>query len=150
MEEVKKWAWRAVRGQEDLLPLPEHASHELLPGWSDSWLIEPREELRLLQLHALEATAQRMLKDRRLAEACICALAAVYMDPFRESAARLLIEIHLREGNTVEAVHEYRWLEQLLKAEINSQPGPTVTALVAPFIAVQNPSLHINRLSKPR
>ncbi|HSV65868.1 MAG TPA: BTAD domain-containing putative transcriptional regulator [Mycobacteriales bacterium] len=133
LTEVRDWARRTVAG-EQLSHLPEHAAAELLPRWSDEWLIEPREELRLLQLHALEALAQRLLMAGRLAEACTHALTAVMMDPLRESATRLLIEIHLREGNTLDAVRRFHRFEELLDQELDVAPSPAITSLVAPLI----------------
>jgi Bacterial transcriptional activator domain len=67
------------------MPPPDSVALELLPGWVDTWLMEAREELRLLQLHALEACAQRLLLGGRVGEAASAALTAVGIDPFREA-----------------------------------------------------------------
>jgi DNA-binding SARP family transcriptional activator len=92
--EVRAWAWRAVRAEEPWMPLPHGAALELLPGWPDEWLIEMREELRLLQLYAFETCAQRLLLGGRCGEAAGLAMNALNLDPLRESANRILIEIH--------------------------------------------------------
>lgn len=133
LAEVREWA-RCTLSGDQLAPTPRHAARELLPGWGDAWLVEPREELRLLQLHALEASAQRLLQAGRLAEACRSALGAVMMDPLRESATRLLIEIQVREGNTADALRSFRRFRQLLDRELDAGPSPAITALVAPLV----------------
>jgi DNA-binding SARP family transcriptional activator len=105
-----------------------------LPTWEDAWLIEEREELRLLQLHALDALGQRLLASGLLSRAARAAMAAVRIDPLRESANRLLIEIHLRQGNELEAVKRFRRYEALLRSEVGLIPGPAVRTLIAPIL----------------
>jgi DNA-binding SARP family transcriptional activator len=136
--DVRAWAWRALRGEEPWTPVPDAATAELLPGWGDDWLVVPREELRLLQLYALEAVAQRLLMSGRLGEAAGLASAALTVDPIRESANRLLIEIHLREGNRWDALRQFHKYEQLVRTELGAEPSPGLTALVAP-LAVARP-----------
>lgn len=130
---VREWAWRALRGEDPWASPPKQVGCELLPGWGDDWLIEPREELRLLQLYALEAASQRLLLAGRFGEAAGLALAAVGIDPLRESANRLLIEIHLRDGNRPDAIRQFHKYEQRLRSEMDTSPGPGLTALVAAF-----------------
>lgn len=138
--EVREWVWRTLRGEDPWMPMPQRAVLDLLPGWGDNWLVEPREELRLLELHAMEASAQRLLLAGRLGEAAGLALAAVGVDPLRESANRLLIEIHLREGNRSDAIRQFRKYEQLLRREMDTEPGSGLAALVGSFIAVGPPT----------
>jgi DNA-binding SARP family transcriptional activator len=70
----------------------------------------------------------------RLGEACSLALAAVRMDPLRESAIRLLVEIHLREGNSLDALRRFRRYEDDLRDQVDSRPTPALVALVAHLI----------------
>ncbi|MGH4010092.1 MAG: AfsR/SARP family transcriptional regulator [Pseudonocardiaceae bacterium] len=100
------------------------------PGWGDDWLVESREELRLLQLYALEAASQRLLVAGRFGEAAGLALAALGLDPLRESANRLLIEIHLRDGNRPDALRQFHKYQQRLRLEMDIAPGPSLTALI--------------------
>jgi DNA-binding SARP family transcriptional activator len=132
--DVRQWAWRALRAEDPWIPLPDGAALELLPGWADDWLIEIREELRLLQLYAFETCAQRLLLGGRSGEAAGFALSALNLDPLRESANRILIEIHLRDGNRLDAVRQFRKYEQLLRRELNIEPGPALTALVGSML----------------
>lgn len=130
---VREWVQRALRGEDTLTPPPERVARDLLPGWGDDWLVEPREELRLLQLYALEAASQRLLLAGRFGEAAGLALAAVGVDPLRESANRLLIEIHLRDGNRPDALRQFHKYQQRLRSEMDTAPGPSLTALVGAF-----------------
>jgi len=128
VEDVRDWGLRAVRG-EDPGPPPPHAPLELLPGWPEEWLIFPREELRLLQLHALEALAERRLLGGRLGEAASLAQAALGIDQLRESAHRLLIEVHLRAGNRPAALHQFQCYESVLR-DAGAAPAVSLTALI--------------------
>lgn len=116
--------------------LPPGAMLDLLPGWSDEWLTEVREQLRMSRILALEANAERQLAVGHFGVACRFALAAVRLDQLRESAVRLLVDAHLRLGNTVEAVRRYRWFEQLLWEELQTSPGAALRALVAPVLSM--------------
>jgi DNA-binding SARP family transcriptional activator len=130
LAEVKEWAWRAIRGEEPWVVPPGAATRELLPGWGEVWLVGPREELRLLQLQALETSTRRLLEAGRIPEAAGLAAAALGLDPVRESTNRLLIEIDLRQGNKVEALRHYRRFERLLRQEVDVTPDPALVALL--------------------
>jgi DNA-binding SARP family transcriptional activator len=135
--DVRAWAWRALRAEDPWMPLPHGATLELLPSWAEDWLLEMREELRLLQLYALETCAQRLLLGGRCGEAASLALNALNLDPLRESANRILIDIHLRDGNRLDALRQFRKYEHLLQRELNIEPGPTLTALVGALFPPQ-------------
>jgi DNA-binding SARP family transcriptional activator len=115
---------------EDLDPAP--LTGELLPDWStDDWILVERERLRQLCLHGLEAMCERLLALRRYGEAIQAGLAAVRVEPLRESAHRALIAVHLAEGNHCEAVRQYHWYERLLRDELGLQPSSQMTRLVS-------------------
>ena len=80
---------------------------DLLPGWEEDWLLLERERIRQLQVHAVEALANRLRKDGHFAEAVNAALVAVAAEPLRESAHAALISTYLDEGNVVEAHRQY-------------------------------------------
>ena len=141
-DEVRQWAWQVMRGED--LPFRPSAGGplELLPGWSDEWLVEFREEFRLLTLYALEGCAQRLLMAGRVGEAATLALTALGVDPLRESANRLLIEIEIRAGNGLDAVRQYRRYAHLLDREVQAEPGPVLTMLIAPHLRPPATSRH--------
>src|SRR6266702_3475376 len=88
---------------EDLDPAP--LTGELLPDWNaDDWILVERERLRQLSLHGLDAICTRLLALHRYCEAVEAGLAAVRSEPLRESAHRMLIAVHLAEGNYNEAL----------------------------------------------
>lgn len=108
LRSIRAWCWRALRGEEPWLPTQHQCSTaELLVGWEDEWLAEPRSELRLLRLYALEAAGLRLFRDGRLAEAATLVSTVLGIDPLRESANRLMIDIHLRDGNRQDAVRQF-------------------------------------------
>jgi DNA-binding SARP family transcriptional activator len=116
-----------LAGDLDAVPL----SGELLPDWpADFWIQVERERFRQLCLHGLEAMCGRLLTLGRYGDAIEAALAAVRGEPLRESAHRVLISIHLAEGNHVEALRQYQWYERILHEELGIEPSPQITRLV--------------------
>jgi DNA-binding SARP family transcriptional activator len=109
---------------------PERLTGELLPDWYDDWVLLERERLRQLSLHALEALGERLLEVSRLGEALEAALAAIAMEPLRESSHRLLIRIHLAEGNPAEAIRELELCRRLFREQLGLEPSPQLTKLV--------------------
>ena len=108
LRSIRAWCWRALRGEEPWLPTQHQCSTaDLLAGWDDEWLAEPRSELRLLRLYALEAAGRRLFHEGRLAEAATLVSTVLGIDPLRESANRLMIDIHLRDGNRQDAMRQY-------------------------------------------
>jgi two-component SAPR family response regulator len=103
---------------------------ELLPGWYDDWVLLGRERLRQLQLHALELTATQLSCEGRYAEAIEAALAAVRLEPLRESATRVLIRIHLAEHNVVEAVRRFEVFRRQVVAELGIEPTSELADMV--------------------
>ena len=103
---------------------------ELLPDWYDDWVLIERERLRQLRLHALESVARRRAAQGRYGEACDLAVAALAVDPLRETAHQLLIELHLAEGNRVEAVRHYALYRRLLAEKFGLEPTPQMRKLI--------------------
>lgn len=116
----------------DVSPEPERFGLELLPGWYDDWAVSERERIRQLCLHALEAISASSTARRRYPAAVQAALAAVRLDPLRESARWSLIQAHLAEGNYAQALREYRVFEQLLADELGLHPSMRLSDLIAP------------------
>lgn len=121
--------WSVDCSAEDLDPTA--LTGELLPDWNaDNWVLIERERLRQLCFHGLEAMAERLLTLHRYGEAIEAALAAVRGEPLRESAHRVLISIHLAEGNPWEALRQYQWYERILNEELGIAPSPKMTRLL--------------------
>lgn len=104
---------------------------DLLPGWYDDWLLDEREELRQTRLHALESLARRLSAGGRHADAIRAALAAVRLEPLRETAHYTLIEIHLAEGNRSEACRQFERCRRMLRDELGVEPSDSMRHLLA-------------------
>jgi DNA-binding SARP family transcriptional activator len=105
-------------------------TRELLPDWQEDWVVVERERFRQLRLHALEVRCRRLAGAGRFAQAVQAGLAAVACEPLRDSAHRLLIWVHLVEGNRAEAIRQYRLYCRLLHDELGLAPSPQVQQLL--------------------
>jgi DNA-binding SARP family transcriptional activator len=108
----------------------EILSADLLPDWSEDWVLMERERYHQLRLRALEALCRRLTAKGRFGQAVQAGLAAVSGEPLRESARRALIEAHLAEGNAAAAIHEYEAFRDLLHNELRLEPSEAIRALV--------------------
>jgi len=115
---------------------------DLLPDWYDDWVLVERERLRQLRLHALEALAISRMEAGRHGEAAGAALSAVSIEPLRESAQRVLIRVHLAEGNVGEAVRQYHSYKQLLLEELGLAPSDQLESLMLPIMQRIGSPLH--------
>jgi DNA-binding SARP family transcriptional activator len=109
---------------------------ELLPGWDDEWVVADRERIRIMRLEALERGAERLIENAEYGRAMEAALAATLTDPFRDSARRLVVRIHLSEGNLESAIRAYDEYRSLLADEIGVDPSPAMQALMRPYAYV--------------
>jgi DNA-binding SARP family transcriptional activator len=103
---------------------------DLLPDWSEDWVMLERERFRQLRLHALEVRCQRLATAGLLAQAVEAGQAAVASEPLRESANRRLIEAHIAEGNKSEALRQYQAYRRMLGGELGLVPSPAMEQLV--------------------
>ena len=103
---------------------------ELLPDWDEEWLNPDRERLRQLRLHVLEAQAARLMAEGAYGLALDGALSVLRADPLRESAYRMVMQVHLQEGNVAEAWRTYGECETVLARELGVAPSVTTAALV--------------------
>jgi DNA-binding SARP family transcriptional activator len=108
---------------------PAQLIDDLLPDWYDDWVLLERERFRQVRLHALDNLCERLTTAGRLEEALEAGLFAVAAEPLRESAHRALVRIHLAEGNTAEAIRQYRLCRRLLKEQLGVEPSPQMQQL---------------------
>jgi DNA-binding SARP family transcriptional activator len=103
---------------------------ELLPGWSDEWVLLERERQRQISLHVLDALCERWAADRCYEKAVRAGLAAVAAEPLRESSNRALIRAFLAEGNPTEALRHFSMYRQVLRTQLSLEPSPQLADLV--------------------
>jgi DNA-binding SARP family transcriptional activator len=104
---------------------------DLLPGWYDDWVLLERERVRQLQLHVLEIVADELIGLGRPAAALDFATRALQMEELRESAHRLVIRVHLVEGNVGEARRQFERCRQILHKELGIHPSEQLRDLIA-------------------
>jgi DNA-binding SARP family transcriptional activator len=118
-------------GTADLESVPVASlAGELLPDWYDDWLLDEREELRQTRLHAMESLARQLSACGRHAEAIQAALAAIRVEPLRETAHHTLIEIHLAEGNRSEACRQFERCRRMIRDELGVEPSDSMRRLL--------------------
>jgi SARP family transcriptional regulator, regulator of embCAB operon len=105
-------------------------SADLLRDWYDEWLLLERDRWTQLRLHALEALAEHLLAAGEYSQAVEAALAAVWAEPLRESAQRILVRVYTAEGNPSEAVRQYQRYRQLLHRELRTPPTDQMEELI--------------------
>jgi DNA-binding SARP family transcriptional activator len=106
-------------------------SLDLLPDWYDEWLVDDREGVRQLRLHALEGLTDELSLRGRHAEAIQAALAAVRLEPLRETAHAALIRAHLAEGNRSEARRQFWRCQDVLATELAVEPSESIRRLIS-------------------
>lgn len=110
---------------------PAVLSDDILPEWSEEWLLSTREWFRQVRLHALEALCGRLCREARFGEALEAGLAAIACEPLRESSHRAVVRAHLAEGNAAEALRQYRSYRRLLRHELGLPPSAQFQELIA-------------------
>jgi DNA-binding SARP family transcriptional activator len=106
-------------------------SLDLLPDWYDDWLADDRERVRQLRLHALESISDELSLDGRHVAAIQAALAAVRLDPLRETAHAALIRAHLAEGNRSEALRQFHRYREILATGLSVEPSESIRQMIA-------------------
>jgi DNA-binding SARP family transcriptional activator len=117
------------------LPLLLHG--DLLPGWYDDWVIYERARLQQLRVQALELTAGLMLRQGDIAAALVAASAAVAIEPLRESAQRMLIRVHIHDGNYYAALRDYDDFHSRMLRELGIAPSDQMRALINPILRLR-------------
>jgi len=133
VREANAWAKRTLRGSAAFDEADLDGARfpgELLPDWYDDWVVLEREQLRELRLHALETLGDRLMSHGRYGEALEAALTVLRLEPLRDSAHRLLIRIHLAEGNHAEALRQYEGYRRRLLETLSLEPSHQMDELV--------------------
>jgi DNA-binding SARP family transcriptional activator len=123
-------------GRSDLQTVVDWATlaGELLPDWDDEWVIVEREHHRQLSLQAMEALSERMIAAGTLPQALEVALAVFAREPLRETAHRLMIRVHIADGNSFEAIRQYQLYERMTLTRIGLPPSAQMRELVSELL----------------
>lgn len=108
---------------------------ELLPGWSQDWVTLERERWNQVRLHTLELLARQLLDEQCFLPALETAMAAISIEPIRETAHRAVIEIHTAEGNLASALQHYHGYRRLLHRELGVAPSPRMAELARSLLS---------------
>ena len=96
---------------------------ELLPEWTEDWLIVERERWDQERLHTLERLATQLLEAKQFLPAMQTALTAIAIEPIRETPHRTVIEVHIAEGNYASALQHYKTFRDMLDRELGIAPS---------------------------
>jgi DNA-binding SARP family transcriptional activator len=138
--EAESVARRFVRGLESRDPpggVPtqelELLTQDVLERWECEWVLPVRETFRELRVQAMEHLCRWLMGRQEYAAATETALRALVAEPFRESIHRALIEVHLAQGNTFDALRQYqRYCEAM--ADLGVSPSQLIRRLIAPIL----------------
>jgi len=84
-------------------------------------------------LEALERVASVLIERQCFGEALVAALAAVHTEPLRESCRRLVVAVHVAEGNLAEALRSYDEYRAMLWDELEIKPSRLMRQLIEPL-----------------
>ncbi|HEU5469666.1 MAG TPA: AAA family ATPase [Actinophytocola sp.] len=122
-------AGRAAEAVGRLAEADRITGRPLLLEADGEWIRERRARLRELRIRALHALSEARLAAGLPADAAVAAREVIDLDPFRESAHRLLMSVLAGGGNRAQALVAYEQCRQLLAAELGTDPSPETEAL---------------------
>lgn len=108
---------------------------DLMPGYSDSWIISERERLSEIFYECLCQAADLVYQTGQISEATDLARRAVRLDPLREEGYVVLMRLSRAEGRVADALRKYRQMERVLREELGVAPSDAAKALAANLCA---------------
>lgn len=112
----------------DAPPLLAGHEHDDAPDFAD-WLHATREQLRALQLQALDHEAARLEVAGAHAQALALVQRRLHDDPLAEAVHRRAMRLHHLMGDRAAALAAYRRCEAVLDEELGAAPAPETVAL---------------------
>jgi two-component SAPR family response regulator len=103
---------------------------DLLPEWTQEWLVEYRTRYRQLRLTTLEQLAHVLSVTGRHGAAVHLALTAVQSDALRDSAHKTLIEAFIAQGNRHEADTHFAAYQRIFRDEPGVEPAESIEQLL--------------------
>jgi predicted ATPase/DNA-binding SARP family transcriptional activator len=114
-----------------------HYRGELLPGWSQEWIIAPRQHFLETFLATLNTLIQQSKRENNLPQAIAYALQAREADPLSEDACQTLIELYQKTNHPVEARRTYDNYARRLRDTLQMEPPHHLKQLLS---TVQKPT----------
>ena len=105
------------------------ARRGFLPGEDGGWASRRRRELQDVRVRALECRATVQLGAGSPAAAIPDLELVLDLEPFRETAYRLLMRAHAEAGNPAEALRAFRRCRTTLADELGVDPSPETRAV---------------------
>lgn len=105
------------------------ARRPFLAGEDGPWATRRRATLTDVRVRALECRADVSVRTGRFALAVNDAELALQLEPFRETAHRLLMRAHVEAGNSAEALRAYERYRDLLSRELGVGPSPETESI---------------------
>ncbi|MEP6991428.1 MAG: protein kinase [bacterium] len=104
------------------------ARRPFLRGENSRWVQSHRDRLHGILVRALECRGEIFLWNGEVTQAVETAREVVALEPFRETAYRLLIRSHKASGNSAEARRAFDRCRTLLADELGIEPSPETLA----------------------
>ncbi|MDN5791089.1 MAG: bacterial transcriptional activator domain-containing protein [Micrococcales bacterium] len=108
-------------------------SDDLLTGWYDDWAAAERERFHQARLHLFDRIGEHLLLERRYGHAFEVGLALVRAEPLHESGHRIIVRVHLEEGNIADAFRCWELYAARLAREVGATPSPAMAELLQPY-----------------
>jgi DNA-binding SARP family transcriptional activator len=121
---------------------------ELLPGYCEDWILPERSRLADLNLAALRELSRLLHESGHQEGAIEAAHQAVAADPLSEEAHLDLMRLYTCSNRPVDALHQYRTLEQTLREQLGATLSAAARAL-AEELQQSAPTVVIIRSTPP-
>jgi predicted ATPase/DNA-binding SARP family transcriptional activator len=101
---------------------------EFMPGYVNDWVLAQRENYRARAVEWLLASCIARQDEDRIEDALVRASAALRLDPLREEAVQLAIELHGERGDALAAGQVYASFAERLRRELDAAPSAATSA----------------------
>lgn len=100
-----------------------------LPGETGPWAEGQRERLHGIRYRGLDCFATIFKQTGEIVHAIVALEEMISLEPFRESAYRRMMQIHLDAGTRAEALRVYEDCRLLISSELGVNPAPQTQAI---------------------
>ncbi|MCA9899800.1 MAG: winged helix-turn-helix domain-containing protein [Anaerolineales bacterium] len=95
---------------------------DLLHGFSDSWVLQERERLRLIYLRCLRRLMTLHQKQHNLDASIEYARRILHIEPWHEDVHRILMGLYMENGRRAKAIAQYHACRKALESELAVTP----------------------------